>query len=106
MARQTLITSVLFLLAGLGAAVPATAPAAAGPHYRAELAAPAEANKVVARGLLWHCDGAACAAGKGNSRPAIECAALAKKVGELRSFSVAGRPMAAAELEKCHGRGR
>ena len=103
MARQTLIASALFLFAGLSVAAPATA---AAPHYRAEPAAAPEAKRIIARGLVWHCDGAACVAGKGNSRPAIECAALAKQVGTLRSFSVAGRALAAAELEKCHGNGR
>ncbi|MFN3388081.1 MAG: CC_3452 family protein [Allosphingosinicella sp.] len=106
MTRQTLIASALFLFAGAAAVAPAPSAAAAGPHYRAETAAAPGAEKVVVRGLLWHCDGAVCVAGKGNSRPAIECAALVRKVGALRSFSVAGEALAPEALEKCHGRGR
>ena len=104
--NRTLFAPLLALgLAGLAAPVPASASAAA-PHYQAELAAPAGADRVVARRLVWHCAATACVAAKSNSRPAIECAALAKKAGPLRSFVAAGEALNAAALEKCNARAR
>ena len=105
MARIILSSLLAFGLAAVATAAPA--PAAAGPHqYRAELAAPAEKPKVVAKNLVWRCAGAACVAPQGTSRPASDCAALASKVGALRSFSVAGEALGAAALEKCNARAR
>ena len=83
----------------------AAAPAlAAGPYYRAELAAPASSAQVTARGLIWKCNGGGCVAGKSNSRPAIDCAALVREAGALRSFTVQGRALSAADLEKCNAK--
>ena len=85
----------------------AAAPAlAAGPHYRAELATPASSDRVTARGLIWRCSADGCVAGKSNSRPAIDCAALAREAGALRSFTAAGRALSAADLEKCNAKAR
>ena len=82
------------------------APAAAQPYYQAQPAAqPAEA-KVVARDILWNCGAGTCSAAKNHSRPAIVCSLLVKEVGALVSFSVAGEPVAAADLEKCNARAR
>ena len=104
--NRTFFAPLLALgLAGLASVAPAPA-AAAGPHYKAELAAPAAGDRIVARSLVWHCAETACTAAKGNSRPAIECAALVKKVGPLRSFAAAGEALNAAALEKCNARAR
>jgi hypothetical protein len=98
------ILSVLSLASlSLAAAAPALA---AGPHYRAELAAPASSAQVIARGLIWKCSGAGCVAGKSNSRPAIDCAALVREAGALRSFSVQGRELSPADLEKCNAKAK
>jgi hypothetical protein len=86
----------------------APAPAETGAvKYRAELASPAAQNRFAVRDLVWKCaEGTACVAPQGTSRPVVECAALARQVGELRTFSVAGRALSAAELEKCNARAR
>jgi hypothetical protein len=83
----------------------AAAPAFAGTsQYRAELAKPASAQRFVVRDLVWNCAGDSCVATQTTSRPATDCAALADKVGALRSFAVAGQPLASDALEKCNAR--
>jgi hypothetical protein len=92
---------VVFSLAGT--AVPA---AAVANQYRAELAAPAGAERLVVRDVVWSCAGDACVAQQTTSRPATDCSALAAHVGTLRSFSVAGQALPADALEKCNARAR
>lgn len=92
------------LLPLLGAAlVPATASAAGGSYYRAEIAAPAKTAKFVARDVIWACDGVNCGAGRGTSRPLIICASLAREVGEVKSFTANGVALAAEDLARCNG---
>ena len=79
-------------------------PAFAQSHYRAEPAARPASTKIVLRDTIWSCGDTGCEAGKSGSRPAIVCEVLAGKVGVLRSFSVAGRPIAPEQLEKCNAR--
>jgi hypothetical protein len=83
-----------------------TAFAASGVQYRAEPATPPAAARLVARDLVWKCGVAGCVAPQGNSRPAIDCSALAQEVGILRSFTVGGQAIAPAALEKCNARAR
>ena len=82
------------------------APAFAANQYRAALAAPASAARLVVRDVVWSCEGAACVAQQTSSRPATDCSALAGHAGQLRSFSVSGRLLTAEELEKCNARAR
>jgi hypothetical protein len=83
------------------------APAAADTNqYRAELAAAPAAPRFVVRDLVWSCAGDSCVANQTTSRPATDCSALAAKVGALRSFAVADRPLPADALEKCNARAR
>ena len=84
----------------------AAVPASAEPHYRAVAAAPPPAERLIVRDLMWRCGGGECITGKSNSRAAIDCAALVRKVGPLSSFSVKGEEMAPRELEKCNARAR
>jgi hypothetical protein len=102
------LTSTLFSLAFTALlASAAAAPASAnGIHYRAQPATPPAAERVVVRDLMWKCGLAGCVAGKGSSHPAIECAALVRQVGPLRSFSAAGQALDAPALEKCNARAR
>lgn len=95
--------SALFLSFSVLGASPAMA--AAG-HYRAEFASPPAAGKLVAKDVVWTCDSGGCTAAPSNSRPQIVCSALARRVGALQSFTVAGRPLGAADLEKCNARAR
>ena len=92
---------------GFAALAAAASPAlAAGSYYRAELATPASADRLIVRGLVWKCGAEGCVAGRSNSRALIDCSALAREVGTLRSFAVEGRALAPAELEKCNARAR
>jgi hypothetical protein len=75
-------------------------------QYRAEPATPQAIARMAVRDLVWKCGPGACVSSQGTSRPATECAALARKVGELKSFTVAGQPLAPEELEKCNARAR
>jgi hypothetical protein len=97
MIRRLAVPLILFAFA----AAPASAE---GNQYRAELSKPASADRFVVRDLVWSCAGASCAATQATSRPATDCAALADKVGALRSFAVAGQPFASDALEKCNAR--
>jgi hypothetical protein len=80
-------------------------PAFASSHYHAEPTAKPAAAKLVLRDTIWNCGDGGCAAARSNSRPAIVCAVLVKKVGALRSFSVGGTSLSAEDLEKCNARG-
>ena len=106
MIRQ-LTSSFFALLATLLAfGMTASPAAAAGIHYRAHPAAvPAEARLVV-RDIVWRCGAGGCTAPENGSRPAIVCSALARELGALRSFTVAGRSFGAEELENCNRRAR
>ena len=85
------------------AALVALAPAAAGAAtYSAKPVAPAAAKRIVARDIVWTCGPAACQGSTANSRPVVLCQGLAKKAGRIESFSVDGRALAAAELDKCN----
>lgn len=79
----------------------AAAPAAAAVYSATPLAAPAEA-RIVARDVVWACGSQSCAGSTSNGRPLVVCQALAKKTGPIASFSVDGRAIAAAELERCN----
>jgi hypothetical protein len=83
-----------------------TAFAAAGGQYRAEPASPPAASRLIVKDIVWRCGAAGCVAPRSNSRPAIDCSALAHEVGALRSFTVEGEAIDPAALEKCNARAR
>ena len=100
--------SVIFsAAAGLVALAATASPAiAAGAYYQAELASPPAAERLIVRGLVWKCGAGGCVAGRSNSRAVIDCSALAREVGTLRSFTVEGRSLAPDQLEKCNAKAR
>jgi hypothetical protein len=75
-------------------------------HYAAEPVAAPAAAKLVIRDTMWRCGPSGCGGSESNSRPSIVCAALVKEIGPLRSFTAAGKPFAAEELEKCNAAAR
>ncbi|HEX8063438.1 MAG TPA: hypothetical protein VF535_09490 [Allosphingosinicella sp.] len=79
---------------------------ASGAQYRADPATPPAAARLVIREIVWKCGAGGCAAPQGNSRPAVDCSALAREVGSLRSFTVGGQPLDSAALGKCNARAR
>ena len=91
------------VLAGSSAMLPATASAAGGAYYRAELASPAPKSKFVARGIVWSCTGTDCVGARGTSRPLMMCSGLAKEAGEVKSFTADGKALEAEDLARCNG---
>ncbi len=83
-----------------------TAFAAPGGQYRAEPAAPPTASRLIVKDIVWRCGAGGCVAPRSNRRPAIDCSALAHEIGTLRSFTVEGRALDPAALEKCNARAR
>lgn len=97
-----------FSLAGaalIGALAVSPATAAGGSYYRAELAKPTPEARFVARDVVWLCEGAACTAARGTSRPMMMCAALVKKAGPVTGFIANGKALEAGELARCNGEG-
>jgi hypothetical protein len=74
--------------------------------YRAEPAAPPVKAQVIAGELAWHCGADGCTAGRSGARPVVDCQALVRAVGKVKSFAVAGAPLPPDQLEKCNARGR
>jgi hypothetical protein len=92
----------LFALAAVSLAVsPATAAT-----YSAKTSAPAPAERIAVRDMLWTCASGACTGSTANSRPVVICESLAKKAGRIDSFLVDGRELPAAELERCNASAR
>ena len=79
---------------------------AGGTQYRAEPAAPPAAARLVVKEIVWKCGAGGCVAPQGNSRPPVDCSALVREVGTLRSFTVGGQPLDSAALGKCTARAR
>ena len=87
-------------LSALALAALAASPAMAA-NYSAKPLAPA-GQRIVARDIIWACGPAACQGSTQESRPAIICQSLAKKVGRLENFVANGRAFASAELDRCN----
>ena len=102
MARPLTLSLIAAAAALAGSALPAAA-RDSGPYYQAELSAPAPSDKVIAGGVLWFCDGTACSAAKGTSRPAVMCKRLADETAPVVSFSYGGEDLDSAGLQRCNG---
>lgn len=87
----------------LAFAVPASAGQA---HFRAQPIAAPEAVRLVGRDTVFRCGASGCVAPRGSSRAEHVCAALAREIGALASFSADGRSFDAAALEACNRRAR
>ena len=89
-------------LASFIAALTVAVPAAAG-TYAATPASQSQPSRIVARDIAWTFNGTAFAGRTQESRPMVLCQGLAKKAGQLSSFTADGRAFGAAELAKCNG---
>ena len=83
----------------------ATAPAAAA-TYSAKPVTPASDSRIIARSIVWTCGPEACVGSTELSRPLVLCQGLAKKTGRIESFTINGRPIAAADLDRCNASAR
>jgi hypothetical protein len=77
------------------------APAAAA-TYVGKPATPAAEAKFVSRDIIWNQVGANYQGSTNESRPLVLCQSLAKRAGQLESFTVNGRAFADADLAKCN----
>ena len=78
--------------------------AATTSFYEVQLAAPLNSAKTtVVNDVAWKCDGATCRGSQGTSRAEVVCARLARKVGEVASFTAKGETLDAEGLAKCNG---
>jgi hypothetical protein len=85
-------------------ATAAPASAATGAFYEVQLAAPvAGAKTTVINDVAFKCEGATCRGSQGTSRAEVVCARLARKVGEVASFTAKGETLDAEGLAKCNG---
>jgi hypothetical protein len=71
--------------------------------YSVTLAQPA-AGKTVVRDLVVNCDGAACSAAQGTSRPAIVCASIARELGPVTAFRAGNETLDGEALAKCNAK--
>ncbi|MFD1610424.1 hypothetical protein ACFSCW_01260 [Sphingomonas tabacisoli] len=71
--------------------------------YSLTLAQPA-ATKTVVHEIPVSCDGAVCAAPKGNSRPAIVCASIARELGPVTAFRAGDQALDGEALAKCNAK--
>ena len=78
--------------------------AAAPAFYEVQLATPLAGTKTeIQNDVAWKCDGATCRGSQGTSRAEVVCARLARKVGEVASFTARGETLDAEGLAKCNG---
>jgi hypothetical protein len=85
-------------------ATAAPANAATGAFYEVQLATPLDGAKTtVVSDVAWKCDGATCRGSQGTSRAEIVCARVARKFGEVASFTAKGEALDAEGLAKCNG---
>lgn len=104
--RIAVFASALVYTALTFGAATAPAPALAdnGPYYTAQLAQPAEDNRVVAGGVAWACQGTTCVANKGSSRASRICRGLKREIGEIASFTANGEELTEEKLDRCNGK--
>jgi hypothetical protein len=105
LSQLALVAAAIFGTAlSFGATTSPAHAAAAGSYYEVQLAAPlAGAKTTVVSDVAWTCDGATCRASEGSSRAEVVCARVARKLGEVASFSAKGETLDAQGLAKCNG---
>ena len=86
---------------GVALAIGATATPAFAATYSADLEQPAT-GRFIASDISWQCNGATCTGATSESRPLVLCQGLAKQAGRLGSFTVNGRPLDTAQLDRCN----
>lgn len=100
------IAAFVFALTSSLTLLGTAATAQTGGYYSMTLASPATEARPIVRGLLFACDGDACVAGEGPSRPAVVCASVARELGPLTAFSAGGTAFDADALAKCNARAK
>lgn len=94
--------AALLIATSLLSGAAADAQPRSGGFYTATLAAPTEATRAIAGGVVWNCAGTDCTAPRGTSRPGVMCARLVREVGAVSAFVANGEALDAAALERCN----
>lgn len=76
-------------------------PALAGSYSAQPATAPA-AKHIVGRNIAWVCGPVACQGATDLSRPIVLCQDLARRAGRIERFTVDGRALGTADLDKCN----
>ncbi len=97
-----ILTSLAAASLSLVGAAPALAQATG--YYTATPKADVVRDKFITRSTLWKCAGGVCAASKSAERDAVLCEVVARKVGGLSAFTVAGTAYSEESLAKCNAR--
>lgn len=100
---MTTIASARMVIAAIAAlsaaAVTAQAPTA---QYVAVAAEPSTKQTLIIASVVWHARGKVWSAPIVGSRPETVCANVARRLGKLDSFTVAGEAFDAARMEACN----
>jgi hypothetical protein len=86
----------------LSAAPYAHAASETAAYYQVSIADTAKTDKAILRGVFVKCDGGACVAPIASSAPKNMCVSIARKFGEVKSFTAGKRVFDAAELAQCN----
>ena len=87
-------------------AVPAHAERPIGSYYTAVEASPQGRDSAIISGAIWHRTANGLRGPRAGSRPEIVCAQVARKFGELRSFTADGVAFDAEQMASCNQRAR
>lgn len=103
---HTLIAAALAVTGTFATFAATTTPAAAqtpAKGYSASLVSPVDApRREVIGGVLWKCEGSACAAPLDGSRAQNSCARLVRKVGPITRFASPKGELSAEDLQRCN----
>lgn len=102
--RSTITIAVASTLVALAA--PAYAERPNGSYYTAIEANPQGRDSAIISDTIWHRTANGLRGPRAGSRPEIVCAQVARKFGELRSFSADGVAFDADRLASCNLRAR
>ena len=97
---------ITFLAAALVGSTMIAATATAqtrGGYYVATPAAQPAKSTLITRSTPWSLEGNAYVAARAPERDAVLCQLVARKTGELSSFTVGGKAYDADQLAKCNG---
>lgn len=101
------IIALAAAVAASGMLLTATAASAQTPgYYAAVTAAPTAKTSLVTRSVIWSCEGTTCVASKAPETDATLCGMVARQVGKLSAFTVAGTPFAEDKLAACNARAK
>jgi len=70
--------------------------------FTAQLQAPTQESRVVARSTLWSCEGDVCRARPRHSASVSACRALAREVGPLTAYGHEENQLSAEEIAECN----